>query len=58
MNKFTLVLAFVMFTFGAIAGRSMISPASLSAAAIDQSTVFALQSHAPANLPVQAYDAI
>lgn len=59
MNKFTLVLAFVMFTVGAIVGRSTISPASISAAGIERTaSVFDLQSNAPAHLPVQRYDAI
>ena len=58
MNKFTLVVAFVMFTVGAIAGRSTISPASVSAAGVERTvSVFDLQSNAPAHLPVQSYDA-
>jgi hypothetical protein len=59
MNKFTLVLAFVMFSLGAIAGRSTIAPASISVASVERTvSTFDLQSNAPAHLPVQRYNAI
>ena len=59
MNKFTFVLAFVMFAVGAMVGRSTLAPASVSMASVERTgSAFDLQSSAPAHLPVQRYDAI
>jgi hypothetical protein len=56
MNRVSVVVASVMFVLGAIVGNSMSSATSVPTAK-NQST-FDLQRNAPANLPVQQYDAV
>ena len=59
MNRFSVVVAFVMFTLGAVAGQSMVSPVSIPAEAKAQSiSTFDLQRNAPVLLPAQSYDAV
>jgi hypothetical protein len=56
MNRVSVVVASVMFMLGAIVGNSMSSATSVPT--VKNQSTFDLQRNAPANLPVQQYDAV